>query len=65
MPTVRAIARAAERDNSRFSALVIGVVKSAQFQMRVKSEDGAVRPADRPGSARVVGSRSEPTVATH
>src|SRR5687767_11688470 len=39
MPTVRAIARAAERDNSRFSALVIGVVKSAQFQMRVKSED--------------------------
>jgi hypothetical protein len=59
MPTVRAIARAAERDNSRFSALVIGIVKSAQFQMRVKSEEeGAVR-------ASLVGSQSDPTVATH
>jgi mono/diheme cytochrome c family protein len=65
MPTVRAIARAAERDNSRFSTLVVGIVKSAQFQMRVKSEDGTVRAADRPGSASLVGSRSDPTVATH
>jgi hypothetical protein len=39
MPTVRAIARAVERDGHRFSAVVLGVVKSSQFQMRVKGED--------------------------
>ena len=37
MPTVRAIARGAERDNNRFSAIVLGVVRSAQFQMRTKA----------------------------
>jgi hypothetical protein len=36
MPTVRAIARAAEKDGNRFSAIVLGVVRSAQFRMRVK-----------------------------
>ena len=39
MPTVRAIARDAERQNQRFSAIVLGVVRSAQFQMREKSAD--------------------------
>jgi hypothetical protein len=38
MPTVRAIAREAEREDSRFSAIVLGVVRSPQFQMRVKAE---------------------------
>jgi hypothetical protein len=36
MPGVRAIARSVERDDDRFSAIVMGVVGSAQFQMRVK-----------------------------
>ena len=36
MPTVRAIARAADRDVKRFSAIVLGVVRSPQFRMRVK-----------------------------
>ena len=36
MPTVRAIARAADKDGNRFSAIVLGVVRSAQFRMRVK-----------------------------
>ena len=36
MPTVRAIAREAGRQNHRFSALVMGIVKSAPFQMKVK-----------------------------
>jgi hypothetical protein len=38
MPTVRAIARDVEHDDNRFSAIVLGVVRSAQFQMRVKAE---------------------------
>jgi hypothetical protein len=36
MPTVRAIARASDRDDNRFSAIVLGVVRSPQFRMRVK-----------------------------
>ncbi|HEX5107607.1 MAG TPA: DUF1588 domain-containing protein, partial [Vicinamibacterales bacterium] len=38
MPTIRAIARDAEANGNRFSALVLGVVRSPQFQMRVKSD---------------------------
>jgi hypothetical protein len=41
MPTIRAIVRAATQDDHRFSALVLGVVRSPQFQMRVKAGDGA------------------------
>jgi mono/diheme cytochrome c family protein len=41
MPTVRAIARDAQKDSQRFSAIVMGVVRSAQFQMRVKTPDQA------------------------
>jgi hypothetical protein len=36
MPTVRAIARDVDQDGHRFSAIVLGVVRSAQFRMRVK-----------------------------
>ena len=39
MPTIRGIARDAARSNQRFSAVVLGVVRSPQFQMRVKAED--------------------------
>jgi len=39
MPTIRAIARDAARSNYRFSAVVLGVVRSPQFQMRVKPDD--------------------------
>jgi hypothetical protein len=41
MPVVRAIARDAAKDDNRFSAIVLGVVKSPQFQMRVKGNDEA------------------------
>ncbi len=34
MPAVRAIDRDAARENNRFSAIILGVVKSAPFQMR-------------------------------
>jgi hypothetical protein len=36
MPTVRAIARDGDKDGHRFSAIVLGVVLSGQFRMRVK-----------------------------
>ena len=36
MPVVRAVMREAERDRYRFSDLVLGIVKSAPFQMKMK-----------------------------
>ena len=36
MPTVRAIAHGVEKDGNRFSAIVLGVVRSGLFRMRVK-----------------------------
>lgn len=36
MPTVRSIMRDSARDNYRFSAIVLGIVKSTPFQMKVK-----------------------------
>ena len=38
MPAVRTIDRQAAKNDNRFSALVIGIVQSDPFQMRVKSE---------------------------
>ena len=40
-PTVRAIARDAGKADNRFSSIVLGVVRSSQFQMRVKAEGGS------------------------
>jgi cytochrome c5 len=37
MPAIRGIVREASAQNSQFSSLVLGVVKSVPFQMRVKS----------------------------
>ena len=37
MPVVRSIIRDAARSDYRFSSLVLGIVKSAPFQMKVKS----------------------------
>lgn len=39
MPVVRAIVRDAGKQNDRFSSIVVGIVKSAEFQMRVKGSD--------------------------
>ena len=38
---LRSIVRDAAKDNNRFSAIVLGIVKSAQFQMRMKVENDA------------------------
>ena len=37
MPALRAIVRDAAKDDNRFSAIVLGVVKSPQFRMRAKT----------------------------
>jgi uncharacterized protein YceH (UPF0502 family) len=39
MPLVRAISREAAKNENRFSALVLGVVKSKPFQMNMKVAD--------------------------
>jgi hypothetical protein len=39
MPVVREIVRRAEKQNYRFSALIMGIVTSAPFQMRVAGDD--------------------------
>jgi hypothetical protein len=39
MPTARGIVRAAAEDDYRFSALVLGVVRSEPFQMRIAGTD--------------------------
>jgi hypothetical protein len=41
MPALRSIVKDVAKDNNRFSAIVLGIVKSAQFQMRVKADEGA------------------------
>ena len=41
MPAVRAIVRDAARDNYRFSSIVMGIVRSAPFQMSKASETSA------------------------
>jgi len=42
MPLVRSLARDAARDQNRFSALVLGVVRSKPFQMNTKGQETAV-----------------------
>jgi hypothetical protein len=37
MPTIRAITRDVAKNDHRFSAIVLGVVRSPQFQMRAKA----------------------------
>jgi hypothetical protein len=44
MSTVREIVRRAARDDQRFSALVLGVVESAPFRLRVKKATEAAQP---------------------
>jgi mono/diheme cytochrome c family protein len=45
MPVLRSIVRDAARDDNRFSAIVLGIVRSPQFQMRVKANETTQRVA--------------------
>ena len=40
MPTVRAIVRRAAQNSYRFSSLVLGVIESGPFQMKMKKVQG-------------------------
>jgi hypothetical protein len=42
MPTIRTIVRDAAKQQHHFAAIVMGVVRSPQFQMRVKSESAGI-----------------------
>ena len=39
MPVIRSIVRDADKNNDKFSSLLLGVIRSAPFQMRVKVEE--------------------------
>jgi hypothetical protein len=45
MPVIRSIVRDADRDNDRFVSILMGIVKSAPFQMRTKEIDDEVASA--------------------
>ena len=45
MPAVRTIVRDAERDNYRFSSIVLGIVRSVPFTMRIKAVDAQTQTA--------------------
>ena len=39
MPVIRSIVRDADKNNDKFSSILMGVIKSAPFQMRTKVEE--------------------------
>ena len=39
MPVIRSIVRDADKNNDKFSSLLLGVIRSAPFQMRVKDSE--------------------------
>jgi hypothetical protein len=41
LPTVRSIARDAAAQNNRFSSIVLGIVRSTPFQMKLKAAEGS------------------------
>jgi hypothetical protein len=43
MPGIRKIVRDAARDDYRFSSVVMGIVKSPEFQMSVKTTESAAK----------------------
>ena len=43
MPVLRSIVRDAARNNNKFSSIVLGIVKSAPFQMKTKVEESSLR----------------------
>jgi hypothetical protein len=44
MPAVRAIVRDAQPDNYRFSSVILGIVQSVPFEMRIKAPSGDTQP---------------------
>ena len=44
MPLVRSLARDAAKNGNKFSALVLGIVKSKPFQMNMKMQESSIQP---------------------
>ncbi len=40
MPVIRSIVRDADKDNDKFMSILMGIIKSAPFQMRTKASEG-------------------------
>ena len=49
MPTVRAIVRESASNDYRFSSLILGIVNSKPFQMRMKAQDSTQGAPGDPG----------------
>ncbi len=41
MPVIRSVVRDADKSNDKFASILMGVIKSAPFQMRTKVEEEA------------------------
>jgi hypothetical protein len=52
MPAVRALVRDAGRNDYRFSTVVLGIVNSTPFTMRMKTPPESERPSTRVAAAR-------------
>jgi hypothetical protein len=60
MPLIRSIVRDAQRNNDRFSSLVLGVVKSEPFQMNGKLQITGKSGESKPNQERAA---ADPVVA--
>jgi hypothetical protein len=52
MPALRAVVRESRRENYRFSSLVLGIVRSVPFRMRIRPLEEAVDPPQRASAQR-------------
>jgi len=50
MPLVRSLARDAAKNGNKFSALVLGIVKSKPFQMNMKMQETSIQPNKEKGN---------------
>src|SRR5438132_1607612 len=50
MPLVRSLARDASKNGNKFSALVLGIVKSKPFQMNMKMQETSIQPNKEKGN---------------
>ena len=55
MPAVRAVTRRAAHDDYRFSSMILGIVESVPFQMRLSQEAGNVSSAPSSSATASVG----------
>jgi hypothetical protein len=62
MPTIRSIVRDAERDDFRFSSLIVGIAESTPFRMRMVQEDAVSEAATATATATATAEASTAAV---